>query len=145
MWQELFLVVLLNTFGPAFAADGDLSGFVANGSQLCYRNLCIPSDYDKQEIPARPTNIEINVSGIKLREVNDESFYIKVDLTLALSWTDSRITISSPDSSTFIRRALRKDISDFLWEPDFYIYNLKSGKINSFINDYKGRLVSAGC
>ena len=61
---------------------------------LCYGDVCVPSDYNKLEPPltvGQALDVKISVDEVRALDFDDKKFTISFSMFLSVQWTDDRI------------------------------------------------------
>ena len=109
---------------------------LATNNSTCFdEGLCIPFNYAKSVRPHlnQPNNILVQLNKLKVIKVSDFDSTIKLSLELSLEWKDARIIISEKNLENSNLVTLDKNLLDYLWIPEIYIYDLHSIKKHNFI------------
>ena len=105
----------------------------ANDFLVCSRQFCLPSDYNKVELPPTPNKEPVKVSTgfhiLQYTSVDDRNFIINMVMYMILTWDEPRIEFVGNTSAKHKMVALGTEFINQVWLPDLYIYSLMSAKI----------------
>ena len=109
-----------------------------NGIRLS-SSVCIPQDYLKGEVPAKPTVVSSKIEINNLREVDDKRMRITLDFYQELKWTDNRIKTNLPNDGVSV---LNNHLLSYIWKPDLWIMNLFDFKLHGVLEPTAGLVIS---
>ena len=99
------------------------------GRSCSNNGICLPKNYDRMKIPSKPLNIKVNISIVKVYEVNDYDATVGMIAWINLFWEDNRVTAikgtESKDGGFISGHLLDSTWFKKLWIPDIYYYRLK--------------------
>ena len=123
--------------------------------QICSDEHCLAEGYDKLRRPhlgvKKPLRVGIELDGIRILEVEDQTFSVSIQMYLGVRWTEPRM--SGPvkqeeedydyyqdyyyyfSNDSFV--ALDTKFVRHLWIPDLYVYNMKYG--SRVLKDFDGK------
>ena len=115
-------------------------------SNICYKSLCIPSGYNKlnkpplKNITDKFNNIKVFIDFIQILSVDKNQNTITLKLNLEIVWNEPRVTllpnVTKEEMEHIIVNGywLPNEITDHLWLPSTYIYNVHKIKKYKFIH-----------
>ena len=114
----------------------------ANDFLVCSRQFCLPSNYNKVELPPTPNKEPVKVSTgfhiLQYTSVDDRNFIINMVMYMTLTWDEPRIEFFGNTSAKHKMVALGTEMTNQVWHPDLYIYSLKSAKITRIVENNAG-------
>ena len=110
---------------------------------LCTREFCLPKDYEKLKLPSTKDNWPIEVETafqiIQFTDVDEKNFWVEVITFMTLQWNEPRLIFTGNDKSKLNGTVpLNLDVSEKIWLPDLYVYDLKSVKFLRVFNEFGG-------
>ncbi len=66
----------------------------------CVSGFCLDSDYQRLELPQRPTVVHVGMDVMDITSINDQDFTISIYTHMALRWTEPRIYSNHKDNAT---------------------------------------------
>ena len=58
----------------------------------CTKNgICLPDNYDTNEVPSKPINIDVTISIVQINEIDDVHATVNVIAWLTFEWEDIRV------------------------------------------------------
>ena len=104
-------------------------------SELCIGPVCIPSDYNKLDLPLsnKPNTIHIWFPYVEVKKVDEGSGTITLTLKMATKWFEPRLNTSwhrYKDYKQDFGTPLGEAFTEKLWMPDLFIHNVR--KIDNF-------------
>ena len=119
-------------------------------SELCSGPVCIPSDYNKLDLPSTkdPNIIYIWFPSVEVQKVDEDSGTITVTVTLDTSWYEPRFNASwhmYTDYKKNYGTPLDEAFTEKLWMPDLFIHNIRkiyNFRLNNVFESLKVKPVS---
>ena len=106
---------------------------------VCSRQFCLPSDYNKVELPPTPNMEPVKVSTgfhiLQYTSVDDRNSIINMVMYMILTWDEPRIEFVANTSAKHKMVALGTELTNQVWLPDLYIYSLMSAKITKIVEN----------
>ena len=97
------------------------------GGTFLSSSVCIPKFYRKADIPNTPTVVNTSLQLKNIRERNDKTMTITVDIIFSFYWIDNRIKTKFSDKEKAQGRTnLEVHQLQEIWKPDIYVYNLSN-------------------
>ena len=97
---------------------------------VCSRDFCLPKMYDKIQLPPTENNEALKVgtefSIVQLTSVDDKNFEVKMVMYFRISWDEPRLIYMGNVSDVPKLVTAGLDITNYMWMPDIFMYNLKS-------------------
>ena len=108
-----------------------------NLEEKCSGKICIPSDYDRLNLPNpnEVNNINIEIFHLKFLKVNDNTCIIKTSFWFVMNWHDPRLIKSANMDETYV--VLEESFHESLWLPDIMIWDLENVHHRHFLNKDK--------
>ena len=75
------------------------SGSENNVLPRCVSGFCLPADYERLELPLRPTVVHISVDVMDITAVDDDDFTVSIYSHMLLRWAEPRL-YSDKDNAT---------------------------------------------
>ena len=109
----------------------------------CEGKICIPTGYDRLSVPksksqTNVSQIEMEFMVMDILEVNDKDFSVTVGMYIGVSWEDLPITEQIFCEKEPCYEPLNTEILSRIWQPDLYIYNLKTFNVLKVLNRFEG-------
>ena len=57
----------------------------------CVSGFCLPADYERLELPRRPTVVHISVDVMDITAVDDDDFIVSIYSHMLLRWAEPRL------------------------------------------------------
>ena len=70
-----------------------------NALPKCVSGFCLPADYERLELPRRPTVVHISVDVMDITAVDDDDFTVSIYSHMLLRWAEPRL-YSHRDNTT---------------------------------------------
>ena len=139
---RMFLMALA-LLSPLYPAQGK-GGFMC--SKGISKNICLPDDYSKFELP-NPEGVNLIYVSIDIDEVlriNDKDYSITFATYFNVEWIERRLYID-PDfyalhntSKDQVLITMNLEFVKDLWLPNIFIYNLKTYKVIDVLSKLAG-------
>ena len=96
----------------------------------CTKNgIYLPKNYDTNEVPSKPINIDVTISIVQINEIDDVHATVNFIAWLTFEWEDIRVKskngTKSEERGYLKGLQLDKAQKEKLWTPDTYYYKLK--------------------
>ena len=111
----------------------------SDGQGVCSSSVCIPSTYNKMDMPMLnsddkdPFKVEVSMMLLDIYKINYDDFTMDLNVYMRFSWIDNRLILNETTSAD-----VNVDFIQNLWIPDFYIYDLKQLQTRQIITPEKG-------
>ena len=100
---------------------------VKEPKSLCSSSVCIPSTYNKMDMPnsdqvnKEPFQVSVSMYLLDIYRINYEDFTMDLNIHVRFTWNDNRLS----NNKTGFNSDVDVDFIENLWVPDIYIYDLK--------------------
>ena len=114
----------MHFFAPVVLIITVLSLQIMTKSNRCTSSLCLPSKYNKMNMPTSddrlPLKVKVALLPLYIYKIDHIDFTVDIKVHMRVTWSDTRLIINSTKSE-----AVDVDFVQKLWIPDIYIYDLK--------------------
>ena len=125
----------------SICSDFDALAVNINGNRanciLIENGICMPYDYNKQQMPSMPISIEVTITILTLTEVDDKLGTVEFLGDIMLAWQDPRLCKISGriTDQTLLDNGwieLSEQWLNNIWQPDIFISGMKDLKLTKW-------------